>query len=268
MKHRIALWTGLLIVWATTGPGVIGVAQAEVRERAIEYEHDGLVLEGFYAWDDALEGPRPGVLVIHPWWGLGEDEKQRARQLAEMGYAAFALDMYGSGRLTDDPELARQWATAFYQDRPLARARAAAGLDVLAGQAEVDPDRLAVIGYCFGGTMAVELAYSGADLRGAVSFHGNPQPALPDDPARTRAALLICHGGADPFVPLDQIEAFMTALDGSGANYQVIIYSGAQHSFTHRSADDDGLDGTAYDADADRRSWQHMRLFFDERFGQ
>ncbi|MEO0586768.1 MAG: dienelactone hydrolase family protein, partial [Planctomycetota bacterium] len=212
-----------------------------------------------------LEGPRPAVLLVHEWWGRGDHMTRRATMLAELGYAAFALDMYGQGKLTDDPAQARTWATAFYTDRALARDRAAAGLATLRDQPSVDPSRVAVMGYCFGGTMAFELAYSGAGVDGAVSFHGNPLAPQDGDDADTR--LLVLHGGDDPLVPMDAIASLLSALTQAGVDTQVHVFSGAQHSFTSVEADGHGIDGVRYDATADERSWRLMQLFFDELWG-
>lgn len=254
------MFVAALFLAAAAAPG-------EVRTRTISYEDGGVELQGYFAWDDAIEGKRPCVLIIHAWWGLGEDEKARARQLAEMGYAAFALDMYGTGRYTNDPAEAGEWAAPFYQDRALARARATRGLIPLWAQPEADHTRTAAIGYCFGGTVALELAWTGNDVRGVVSFHGNPLPALEGDAGRTRSRLLICHGAADTLVPDETIDAFTKSLEGSTVDWQLITYSGAKHAFTIRSADTVNIPGVGYSADADRRSWAHMRLFLDEIFG-
>lgn len=238
--------------------------RAKVVTRDIAYQDGDVELQGYYAFDDAVAGPRPGVLIVHAWWGMGDDEKARARQLAELGYAAFALDMYGKGKFTDDPAQAGEWAGAFYQDRQLARTRAAAGLRALTSQAEVDESRVAAIGYCFGGTIVIELGYSGADLRGIVTFHGNPLPAMEGDARRVKAHLLICHGAADTLVGMDKIKAFTDSLAGSSIDWELILYAHARHSFTTSSADKRGLEGVGYNAVADRRSWAAMRGFFDE----
>lgn len=253
------IFLAVLFLAATAAPG-------KVRTRTIDYNDGDVDLQGYFAWDDSIEGKRPCVLVIHAWWGLGEDEKARARQLAEMGYAAFALDMYGTGRYTNDPAEAGRRAAPFYQDRQLARSRAAAGLIPLWAQPEADHTRTAAIGYCFGGTVALELAWTGNDLRGVVSFHGNPLPALEGDADRARARLLICHGAADTLVPAETIGAFTQSLEGTKVDWQLITYGGAKHSFTTRSADAVNIPGVGYHADADRRSWAHMRIFFEEIF--
>ena len=243
----------------TLVPGV----RSEVVEKSIAYTHNGVELQGHYAYDDAIEGARPGVLVIHQWWGLGDYEKRRARQLAELGYAAFALDMYGKGKFTQSPKQAGEWAGAFYEDRELGRSRAAAGLAILRKQAESDGDKLAAIGYCFGGSMAIELAFSGAAIDGVVSFHGNPGKPAEGDAERTQAELLICHGAEDPLSPLQDVMAFTESLDGSGVDWTLAVYSNAVHSFTEQAADEHGIDGVSYDPRAEDRSWRHMRAFFD-----
>lgn len=239
---------------------------AQVELETVTYEHDGVTLEGVLAYEDAEVGPRPAVLLVHEWWGRGDHMTRRAKQLAELGYAAFALDMYGQGKLTDDPTQAQTWATTYYTDRDLARARLATGLATLRDQPMVDPSRVAVIGYCFGGTMAFELAYAGLGVDGAVSFHGNPLAPMDGDDLDAR--LLVLHGGDDPLVPMDTVAGLLDALTQAGADTQVHIFSGAQHSFTNRDADAHGIDGVSYDATADRRSWQQMRLFFDELWGK
>jgi len=243
-------------------------AQGKVVTRSIPYTDGEVQLEGYYAFDDAVTGPLPGVLIVHAWWGVGDDEKARAHHLAELGYAAFALDLYGTGKFTDDPTQAGQWAGAFYQDRQLARTRAAAGLKVLTSQAEVDKSRVAAIGYCFGGTIVIELGYSGADLRGIVTFHGNPLPAMEGDAQRVKAHLLICHGAADTLVGMEKIRAFTDSLVNSSIDWELIVYAHAKHSFTTASADKLSMNGVGYNAVADRRSWAAMRGFFDETLGR
>ncbi|MGA2152580.1 MAG: dienelactone hydrolase family protein, partial [Geobacteraceae bacterium] len=156
-------------------------AQAEVRTEQIEYKHGDTLLEGFLAYDDTVTGKRPGVLVVHEWWGLNDYAKRRAEQLAQLGYVAFCLDMYGKGKVTADPKVAGEWASVFRNDRPMGRAQAAAGPEVLKSRPQVDPARIAAIGYCFGGTVVLEMARSGADLKGVVSFHGGLATPTPAD---------------------------------------------------------------------------------------
>ncbi len=255
----------LILVAVGTAACCVGDARAEVTTESIEYDHDGVALAGYLAYDDALSGKRPGVLVVHEWYGLHDYARTRARQLAGLGYVAFALDMYGKDKVTDDPEQARHWSGQFH-GTDLMRRRARAALDVLAGHERVDPNRIAAIGYCFGGTTVLELAYSGADLVGVVSFHGSLPAPKPEDDANIKAKILVCHGADDPFVPADMVAAFKRAMRRAGADWQLIAYPGARHSFTNPAADRDDIDGTAYDERADKQSWQKMQQLFEEVF--
>lgn len=237
-------------------------AWAEVKTEVVPYEHDGLALKGYLAYDDALEGPRPGVLLIHEWWGQNDYVRGRAEELASLGYVAFALDMYGGGQSTNDPKEAGKLAGALKDDLETARARARAGWEQLKKSPRVDGRRTAVIGYCFGGTMALQFAYTGADLRACVSFHGDPLAPRPED--RIVAKVLVCHGAADGFVSDDTLRAFREAMHEKKVDWLQVSYGGAVHSFTNKGADAHGIKGVAYDAAADRRSWAHMRLLFEE----
>jgi len=240
------------------------VAPAAVKGEAVEYTDGDVALQGYLAWDDAIQGKRPAVLVIHEWWGHNDYARRRARALAGLGYVAFALDMYGKGKATTDAAEARKWSRPFYQDLKLAERRARAGLEILRGHRLADRSRVAAIGYCFGGSMALVLAYSGVDIAGAVSFHGGLIPA--PEGAKIRARILVCHGADDPMVPDDKLVAFMKSLRARGADWQLVAYGGAVHAFTNPDADRAGIPGVAYHAAADRRSWGHMRMFFDELF--
>ncbi|MEM1107586.1 MAG: dienelactone hydrolase family protein [Planctomycetota bacterium] len=233
----------------------------------LAYNHEGVKLSAYIARPDGISQPTPGVLVAHAWWGQGGYAQHRARQLAELGYIAVVLDMYGQGVYTDDPGQASQMSGVFYQDRDLFRARAAAGLEMLKQQPDVDPDRLAAIGYCFGGTTVLELAYSGADLAGVVSFHGSllAPRGNSDDAANVNAKVFVAHGQADPFYTNDQLIGVTDALQAADVDVQTVIYSGAVHAFTDPTATGE-LEGAKYDRAADLRSWGHMKLFFDEIF--
>ncbi len=239
---------------------------AKVQTKTIPYQHGDVALEGFLAWDDSVQGSRPGILVVHEWWGLNDYARQRARQLAELGYVAFAVDMYGAGKVTNHPDQAGAWMKQVQANVSQWQARAIKGLAVLRGQHRVDPNRIAAIGYCFGGATVVELAYSGADIQGAVSFHGSLP--LPEGKTghQTKAKLLLAHGNLDPFVKEEHVRKFRTALDKEQIDWQMVIYAGARHSFTNPGAGARGMEALQYDAQADKRSWNHMRLFFDEIF--
>lgn len=244
-----------------------GTSQAAVKTETVEYKQGETVLKGYLAYDDATPAKRPGVLVVHEWWGLDDYAKRRTEQLAKAGYVAFALDMYGEGRNTPHPEKAGEWSSAVARDPEAAAARFQAGLDQLRKQPRVDPAKVAAIGYCFGGGVVLKRAMAGADLSGVVSFHG----ALPADPvpagAAVKAKVLVCNGADDGFITPEQIAAFQKNLTQAKADWQFVNYSGAKHSFTNPNAAAFGIDALAYNEAADRRSWQAMLSFFGEIFG-
>lgn len=246
-------------------------ASAKLVTRPLAYEHAGVKLEGYLAFEDQKSAPgkSPGVLVVPEWWGVNDYVKARARQLADLGYVAFVADMYGAGVVTTDPKRASELASPFY-GQPLMAERARAGLDQLRKQTAVDPARIAAIGYCFGGAAVQVLAYSGAPLAGVVSFHGSLIPADADAATRNRAKFLICHGAVDPFVKPEEIDAFLQGMNEGKFDYQFIQYARAVHAFTNPDADKgaaNGLKGVGYNAAADHRSWAHMKQFFAELFG-
>lgn len=247
-------------------------ANAKIVTRAVPYEQGGVKLEGFLAYDDqkTAAGKLPGVLVIPEWWGLTDYPKHRAEQLAQLGYVAFAADMYGAGVTTTDAKKAGELAGQFY-GKPIMAERARAGLDQLLATGLVDPKRVAAIGYCFGGATAQALAWSGAPLAGIVSFHGSLIPPPADVASKTHVKILMCQGALDPMVKPADMEKFKEALDHAKLDYEYIIYSGAKHAFTNPGADElakkNGLQqALEYNAAADRHSWQHMRDFFAEIF--
>lgn len=239
-------------------------ARAAVKTEVVEYRHGDVVLEGYLAYDDAFSGKRPGVLVVHEWMGHNPYVRKRAEQLAGLGYVAFALDMYGKGVRAKDAKEAGALAGKYKGDRPLMRARAGAGLDVLRKHARIDPSRLAAIGYCFGGTTALELARSGADLVSVVSFHGGLDTPTPGDARNIKGKVLALHGGDDPSVPMKQVEEFQEEMRKGGVDWQFVSYGGAVHSFTNPEAGSDNSKGAAYNERADRRSWEAMKTFFAE----
>lgn len=247
-------------------------ARSSIVTRPVTYENNGVALEGYLAYDDAKtkEGKLPGVLVIHEWWGLNAYAKHRAEQLAELGYVAFAADMYGKGKVTTDKTKAGEWAGELH-GKPLMAERAQAGLDQLLGTGLVDPARVAAIGYCFGGTAVLELAYSGAPLAGIVSFHGGLVAASPEAAARNKAKFLICHGAMDPTMKREVVEGFLKSLDEGKVDYRFVQYAGAVHAFTNPDSDENavknGMQGMiGYSPSADRRSWEDMNAFFAEIF--
>lgn len=247
-------------------------AMAEIKSKSVVYRDGDVVLEGFLAWDDARVASTgtkiaPGVLVVHQWLGLTDYEKGRATQLAELGYVAFALDIYGKGTRPANVQEAAKVAGQYKQNRNLYRRRLTLGLEQLKEAPGVDPKKLAAIGYCFGGTGTIELARTGADVRGIVSFHGGLDSPTPADGKNIESKILICHGADDPFVPVAEIEAMKEEFNAAKVDWQMISYSGAVHSFTQKMAGNDNSRGAAYNALADRRSWEAMKLFFEEIFG-
>lgn len=256
--HSIPLFAATLTL--------VSAAQAGIVTRAVEYKHGDVVLEGFLAYDDSVKEPRPGVLLVHEWWGVTEHTRNMTRQIAEMGYVAFAVDMYGKGVVTDDREQAAKLAGPFYQDVALCRARAKAGLEQLAAQPNVDKQKIAAIGFCFGGTTVLQMAYGGLNVAGVVSFHGGLSPAGEADLPNIKAKVLVLHGADDPLVKEEQIKSFQEMLRKAGADWQMIYYGGAVHSFTNPGADKVGIPGVKYDARTDKRARGHMKSFFDELF--
>jgi dienelactone hydrolase len=239
-------------------------AAAAVATEVVEYRHGDVVLEGYVAYDDAVSGKRPGVIVVHEWMGHNPYVRKRAEQLARLGYVAFAIDMYGKGVRAKDDKEAAALAGKYKGDRQLMRARAGAGLDILRKHSRVDPGRLAAIGYCFGGTAALELARGGADLVAVVSFHGGLDTPTPGDAKNIKGRVLALHGGDDPFVPPKQVEAFQEEMRKGGVDWQFFTYGGAVHGFTNPEAGSDNSKGAAYNEKADRRSWDDMKYFLEE----
>ena len=238
-----------------------------MKTQTISYQQGGTTFQGYLAYDDSIAGPRPGVLICPEWWGLTDYPKHRAEQLAKLGYIAFAIDMYGNGQTTDDAQQAGQLMTPVEQDRGLVRARASAGLDVLRKQPQCDPTKIAAIGYCFGGLVALELARSGADLSAVVSFHGNLTNPNPGQNQPIKPKILVCTGADDAFVPPQQVADFQDEMRKAGADYQVMIFGGAHHAFTNPDADRHGIKNIAYNAAADKRSFQAMMDLFQECWG-
>jgi dienelactone hydrolase len=241
-------------------------AKAEILSNPVEYRQGNTVLEGWSVYDDAIQGKRPAVLVVHQWKGLGHYEKKRAEMLARLGYNVFAVDIYGKGIRPQMPQAAAAEAGRYKNDRPLLRERVRAGLDVLRKHELTDTKWIAAIGYCFGGTTVLELARSGADLAGVVSFHGALDSPAPADGKNIKAKVLALHGADDPFVPAKDLAAFEAEMRQGGVDWQLIAYGGAVHSFTDWDAGSDNSKGAAYNERADRRSWEAMKLFFAELF--
>lgn len=244
------------------------LVQAAIETRSVEYRQGNTRLVGYLAFPKDVTGPLPGILVVHEWMGLNDYAKHRADQLAELGYIAFAADIYGDGKIAANREEAGKLAGSYKNDRPLLRARVAAGLATLKAQPGVAGDKIAAIGYCFGGTAVLELARSGADIAGVVSFHGGLDTPTSQDAKNIRAKVLALHGADDPYVPADQVAAFENEMRQAGVDWQLIVYGGAVHGFTNPANGTDNSKGAAYNALADARSWVAMQQFFNELFAK
>lgn len=241
-------------------------ARAEIQFKTVEYKAGDTTCEGVFVTDTEFEGDGPAVLIAHQWKGLSDYEKKRAEMLAELGLRVFCADVYGKGVRADNPQDASALATKYKDDRPLLRERINAALDTLKQQPGVDADRIAAIGYCFGGTTVLELARGGADIRGVVSFHGGLGTPTPDDARRIKAKVLALHGADDPFVSAEELAGFKKEMRDAGVDWQLFSYGGAVHSFTDWNAGNDNSKGAAYNEKADLRSWEAMQVFFDELF--
>jgi dienelactone hydrolase len=268
-ERPFAVCYGMMKLFASVVAGCCGLLslQAEVVEREVDYQQGETKLRGFHAYDDAIEGRRPGVLIIHQWTGLSENEKMRARMLAELGYNVFAADVYGVGVRPQPPE-SGEVAGKYKSDRALYRERMLAGLEILKADERTDAGKLAAIGYCFGGTGVLELARAGVPLQGVISYHGGLSAAegMMAEKGKVPAKVLCFQGAVDPYVPEKDVDAFQKEMEAAEADWHFVSFGGAVHSFTQKSAGDDPSKGAAYDAKADQRSWEHSQIFFEEIF--
>ena len=240
------------------------IATEEVRYRAGDTE-----LRGFLAWDRRSQDARPGVIVVHEWWGHNEYARKRARMLAELGYTALAVDMYGDGKRADHPSDAGQFASAVMEDLDSAQRRFEAGLRLLREHDTTDPERMAAIGYCFGGAVVLHMARAGVDLDAVASFHGMLRPATPAERGRIKARVLVCTGADDPMIPPADVEALRAEMAAAGARCEVESYPGVVHSFTNPNAtalgEQFGLP-LRYDARADAASWAKLQQVLLQEF--
>ncbi len=243
-------------------------AGPDIQTREVEYQQGGTTLKGFIAYDAARSDRRPGVLVVHEWWGHNEHTRNQARRLAEAGYVGFAVDMYGDGRSTTHPDTAQAFMMAALRDPAATMARFAAALEVLKQDPQVDSTRTAAIGYCFGGAVVLGAARAGTDLDAVASFHGALITNPPVDSGAVKARVLVLNGADDPMVPPDTVKSFAAQMVAAGARFELIDYAGAKHAFTNPDAGSFGMDALAYDATADRESWAAMLRMFSEVFGQ
>lgn len=257
-----------LAILVVMGSIAVRGAFAEIQARQVDYRDGTTELQGSVIYDDTFSGKRPGVLVFHEWMGPTAYERGRAEQLARLGYVAFVADIYGKGVRPKNPDEAREQATKYKSDRPLMRERAKAALAELKKQEITDPARIGAIGYCFGGTVALELARSGAAIAGVVSFHGGLDSPDPSDTKNIKANILVLHGADDATMEPEVMSAFLDGIKASSADWQFVEYSGARHGFSNPKNGNDPKSPVAYNEKADRRSWEAMKQFFAEVLGR
>lgn len=249
-------------------PQEVTEVTVKVQGEEVSYATDSTQLKGYLAFDDSKEGKRPGVIIVHEWWGHNDYVRERADMLAELGYTAMAVDMYGDGKQANHPDDAGKFAMSVMSNLPEAEARFNAAMELLKKHQTVDTEKVAAIGYCFGGSVVLTMANSGADLDAVAAFHsGVALPVMPNDALKAR--VLVCNGADDPFIGEDAITAFKTAMDSIGATYEYISYPGVKHSFTSKEADANGEKfelPLAYDADADQKSWASLQQLLSEVF--
>jgi dienelactone hydrolase len=244
-------------------------AEKKLVAKSVEYTAQGVVMKGYLVYDESIKEPRPGVLVVHEFWGQNEYVRKRARMLAELGYTALALDMYGGGHESHHPDDAKIFSSELNKNFELSKARFLAALEFLKKQPQVDPDRIAAIGYCFGGGVVLNMALQGADLKGVASFHGGLSAVKPAQPGTVKAKILVCNGADDKFITAEQIAAFKEEAKKAGADLKFINYPGAVHSFTNPDATETGKKfnmAVAYNAKADKESWEELKGFLEGVF--
>lgn len=238
-------------------------ANHDLSTGSVEYRAGDVVCEGWHVYDKKFEGKRPAVLIIHQWTGVSDNEKMRADMLAKLGYNVLVADIYGKGVRPKPPESGKE-AGKYKEDRALFRERLQAGLELLKKDERTDASKIFAIGYCFGGTGVLEIARSGAEVLGVVSFHGGLGTPTPEQAKNIKSKVLVLHGADDPYVPEAEVEAFEKEMTDAKVSYELVAYPGAVHSFTQKSAGNDNSKGSAYNQDADAKSWIAMQRFFNK----
>ncbi len=271
MKYAFIFLLSMLIVYGCTQKKEEPVKEEgpSIFSKEVSYSSDGTPLKGYLAYDSSKTGKRPGIIVVHEWWGMNDYARHRADSLAALGYIALAIDMYGSGKTAEHPDNAGKFAQAVMEHMDTAQARFDAGLALLKNQPQTDTSNLAAIGYCFGGGVVLRMALGGAPLNGVVSFHGDLPTQAPKNPDSVKAAILVCNGAADPFNPPEKVTKFRSMMDSAGIAYTFKNYEGAKHSFTNPAADSLGKEFNlplAYNKQADEQSWKDMKEFFSRIF--
>jgi dienelactone hydrolase len=262
MKKAIV---GVLVLTAVLMVADMAFAAPEIKGEPVDYKAGGVTMKGYLAYDASIKGKRPGVLVVHEWWGQNEYARKRARMLAELGYTALAVDMYGEGKIATHPDDAAKFSSETMKDFPVAKERFEAAMKLLKSQPTVDPTRIAAIGYCFGGGVVLNMARQGEDLKAVASFHGNLAAVKPAQAGQVKAKIRVYNGEDDKLTPKQVIDAFKKEMRAAKVDFQFINYPGAVHSFTNPDADELGRKfklPMAYNADADKKSWEDMTHFF------
>lgn len=254
-----------LVIGVCMAQLISGAATAAVKSKTIEYKVGDLPCRGYLAWDDSIDAKRPGVLVVHEWWGLNDYARQRANELASLGCVAFACDMYGEGKVVEHPQDAGKMAATVRSNVAEWRKRATVALEQLKAQPQCDGEHLAAIGYCFGGSTALELAYSGADLDAVATFHAALPIPTADEAKQIKASVQINHGAMDTFIPEDDVKKLRAALDTAKVDWELSMYGNTVHSFTVKGSEKHMIPGMAYNAEADQRSWANMVRLFEEK---
>jgi dienelactone hydrolase len=262
-------FVGLVIVLLLTAVCSFAWAKPDIVGKTVTYSADGVTMKGFIAYDKNIEGKRPGVLVVHEWWGLNDYARMRAKMLAGLGYTALALDMYGEGKQAMHPDDAGKFSSEIMKNFETGKSRFLAALEFLKKQNTVDREKIAAIGYCFGGGVVLNMARQGVDLQGVASFHGGLMALKPAARGTIKAKILVLHGEADKFTTAEQIAAFRKEMTDAGADYKFIAYPGAMHSFTNPEADKYAKKfkiPLGYNADADHKSWDELKKFLVDIF--
>lgn len=266
MRTMMTVLAAISLVLAIAG---VVSAKPAIEGKEVSYRAADVVMKGYLVYDKNIKGKRPAVLVVHEWWGLNEYARKRARMLAEMGYTALAVDMYGEGRQAMHPDDAGKFSSELMKNFDVAKARFIAAMEFLKKQPTVKPDQVAAIGYCFGGGVVLNMARQGVDLKGVASFHGSLAAVKPAEAGAVKAKILVLHGAEDKFTKPEQIEAFKQEMKNGGADFQFIVYPGAMHSFTNPDADEYAKKFNlplGYNAEADKKSWEELRKFLDMIF--
>jgi dienelactone hydrolase len=266
MERIFPVLIGISSLLALAG---VAPANQNIVGREVDYTAGGVVMKGYVAYDENISGKRPGVLVVPEWWGIGDYARRRARMLAELGYAALAVDMYGGGKQAANPEEAAKFSSGIANNLDLEKGRFTAATELLKNQPTVDAGHIAAIGYCFGGGVVLNMALQGVDLRGVVSFHGILPAGKPPRPGAAKAKILVLQGTGDKFVAHEQVEAFRKEMENAGVDFRIILYPGASHSFTNPEADEYAKKFNlpiSYDAEADKQSWDELKEFLHRIF--